>query len=475
MDSLPVLFLPIIEWEFRRQRPQQLARCFSRSGDRVYYPFLRLREDRPAPELVESGIWRIGLAGNPGLDPYRDRLPAADVESALASLRELSAEHPLDGCWVIAQLPFWRPLAERVRETFGGALLFDCMDDFSSFGDHGDLGDEESALARAADLVTVTAQALHDKLAPHNPRCVIVRNGCDPEHFGPGFARRLTQRPSTSRFVAGFFGGIHDWFDVPLVEGIARLRPDWQIWLVGDTYRCEVEPLRALANVTFFGEVPYTELPRVASFFDVGLIPFRRTPLTEATNPVKVYEMLAAGLPVVAVDLPELRSLLPLVALASSPEEFVAKIEEIRREPPELRARRREAALRCSWVERFLALRRAMDETAVPLRPSASAGGAPTLKSLGVADFEGRRQALLQELQGAVDALVPQVADLEGQRLSLLEQRDRVQAEAGRLGAELARVEGERLRLERQLHQLGSSRWLRLGVRLGLLRSAPGT
>src|SRR5689334_4879743 len=112
MLGAPVLFLPIIEWEFRVQRPQQLARCFARPGDRVYYAGLRQKREPGAPRPVESGIWRLDLAGNPGLDPYRDRLSAEDVETALAGLARLAAPaggegHPLEGGWIVVHHPFW--------------------------------------------------------------------------------------------------------------------------------------------------------------------------------------------------------------------------------------------------------------------------------------------------------------------------------------------------------------------------------
>ncbi|HEV8629480.1 MAG TPA: glycosyltransferase, partial [Thermoanaerobaculia bacterium] len=449
-----ILFLPIIEWTFRRQRPQQLARCFARAGWRVYYPRLRLAAQAEPPQLVESGIWQLTLAGDPELDPYQRPLSAADAASALSSLQGLPPAHDLRGCWVVAQLPGWRALAEAARAAFGGALLFDCMDDFSSFGDHADLGSEERALAVAADLVTVTAEALHAKLAPASRRCRIVRNGCDPEHFGPAIARpRPGRRP-----VVGFFGGIHDWFDGPLVAALARRRPEWNFWLVGDTYRGNVEELRALSNVRFWGELSYAGLPRVASWFDVGLIPFVRTPLTLATNPVKVYEMLAAGLPVVAVDLPELRPLQPLVALGEGVDELEALLAAALAEEPVLRQRRREVALQHSWVERFLELRAAMAEAA----PQVGAEVALEPDGSGEAVFDaalepgrlGRSAADRDEENARLLALAE----------SLVEQRDRVHAEAERLAGELQRVEGERLAGERALHAIHTSRSWRIAT-----------
>src|SRR6202035_2876551 len=231
-----------------------------------------------------------------------------------------------------------------------------------------------------------------------------------------------------------------------------------EIWLAGDTYRGEVDALRALPNVRFLGELAYADLPRVASAFDVGILPFKVTPLTEAADPVKVYEMLAAGLPVVAVDLPELRRLAPLVALARTPEEFAARVDEALAEPLSLRETRRQAARRCSWVERFLELRRAMDEVAggVPrCRPE------PNRQALGL-HHGGYEAADLHARLSHLEAVEREGARLRTERCSIAEQLDRVQAEAARLAAEVERIEADRLGLEREVARVTSSRAWRL-------------
>src|SRR5579864_654919 len=312
MSSRPILFLPIVEWTFRVQRPHHLARCFARAGHRVYYADLRLAAEPRSPTLEESGIWRLALAGDPAHDPYRDRMQPAAAERAAAGLQAVTREHPehpLSGCWIVAELPSWRPLAEAVRRAFGGLILFDCLDDYAAFGDHAPLLDEESGLARTADLAVAATEPLRRKLADLGVRCITVRNACEHEHFAPAAARVRQAGPP----VVGFWGGIHDWFDGALLAELARQRPDWEFCLVGDTYRGEVEPLAALANVRFLGELPYADLPRIASRFDAGIIPFKLTPLTAVAETVKVYEMLAAGLPVVASELPELRRFAPHV------------------------------------------------------------------------------------------------------------------------------------------------------------------
>ncbi len=76
--------------------------------------------------------------------------------------------------------------------------------------------------------------------------------------------------------------------------------------LIGRESGADLSALAALPNVHRLGEVPYASLPEHLAAFDVCTIPFRRTPLTEATNPVKLYEYLATGKPVVARRLPEI-------------------------------------------------------------------------------------------------------------------------------------------------------------------------
>src|SRR5262249_53405777 len=133
--------------------------------------------------------------------------------------------------------------------------------------------------------------------------------------------------------VVGYYGAIAEWFDSDLVADLAERRPDWRFILVGSTFTADLRRLARLENVDLVGEVPYGQVPRWLSLFDVTILPFRRNALTEATNPVKAYEILAAGKPLVSVPLPEMVRLAPLIRLASSAGEFEKEIAE------ELRAR----------------------------------------------------------------------------------------------------------------------------------------
>ena len=91
------------------------------------------------------------------------------------------------------------------------------------------------------------------------------------------------------------------------MRDVARAYPDCLVLLVGNDTASVGARLADEPNVVLTGEVPYDRLPYYLHAFDLAMLPFKVMPLTLATNPVKVYEYLGAGKPVVSVDLPEMR------------------------------------------------------------------------------------------------------------------------------------------------------------------------
>ncbi len=194
--------------------------------------------------------------------------------------------------------PFWYDIARVVPNS---RLVYDCMDHHEGFGnnDYALLCLERELIAEA-DVTITTSSWLENAVAPHARKVEILRNACDFEHFSKVPA--VVDRDRHGRPVIGYYGAIAEWFDLDLVELVANSHPECSVVLIGaDTVNAKSR-LGKLPNVTFTGEVPYGLLPQYLHGFDVCLLPFKIIPLTLATNPVKAYEYLSAGKPVVAVD-----------------------------------------------------------------------------------------------------------------------------------------------------------------------------
>lgn len=321
------LVFSIIGWDFRIQRPQHLARELSRTGDATFYiePFFIADAQagyqiRQLDESLPLYAVTLHLAGAPQI--YFKAATPEQQSQLRKSLAMLVRDWGIESGSAMVEHPYWTPLVLAMPNT---VRLYDCMDHHEGFGGMPqDMVDLEHVLMQQADTVTVTSQWLHTWATGRGVGTHIVRNGCDYQHF----SRQPAQiyQSDGGRPVIGYFGAIAEWFDVVLVEKIARTFAHCEVLLVGaDTVQAD-KVLGKLPNVRMVGERPYTELPFYLHGFAVALLPFQRIPLTLATNPVKVYEYLCAGKEVVCTDLPEISQFTDLVHKAADHDAFIAAI-----------------------------------------------------------------------------------------------------------------------------------------------------
>ncbi len=236
------------------------------------------------------------------------------------AMRRLGMRRPIS--WSF--LPSAATVAGRLDEEF---VVYHVVDEFSAFSDaSAHVAELEARLLRRADLVIASSEKLlHDKRKV-NPRAVLVRHGVDHAHF----ARALEPGPlpeplrALPRPVIGFFGLVADWIDLGLVRRVADAFPHASVVVLGKVVT-SLAPLEGARNVHLFGRRPYAELPDWCRGFTVALTPFRRNTLAIAANPLKAREYVAAGLPNVCTDLPELRRI-PGCTVTVSDEEFVAAV-----------------------------------------------------------------------------------------------------------------------------------------------------
>ena len=299
------------------------------------------------PNLHVVSPLAVPLPGVPGMDRLNSVIVAASIRHFA---RRAGLKNPI--LWTF--LPNTVGLLVRLGES---RVIYHCVDEYSAFAGvpREALRRMEYELVRRADLVLTSSESLCRERRRLNPCTYFVSHGVDVAHFSRTLDPGMTAPPDAAdlkRPVVGFFGLIAEWIDLELIREIARRRPDWNVLLIGKA-TVDTSILRGLPNVRLIGQKPYDSLPAYCRAFDVGIIPFRVDDLTTKANPLKLREYLAAGLPVVSSDLPEVRKYADVVRIAAGADGFIDAIEASLGERGEVAARTRiEAMKNESWEAR---------------------------------------------------------------------------------------------------------------------------
>jgi GT2 family glycosyltransferase len=352
-----VICFSIIDWDFRWQRPQQIMSEFANRGHRVFYistsRFAPPRKKKPY-EAVElrPGVWEIQLQTTRFVDVYSGVLEPNVVRALLAEISAVRRDFDISAAVGYVQVATWAPLAQEARDRFGWRIVYDCMDEWNNFpGMKRELLETEDRLVRSADVLVVSAQRLWDKYAPRNPNTVLARNGTNFEHFHAVPPNHLLE--DAPRPIVGYFGAIADWFDLELMLRLAKERPSYTFVLLGGVFDVSMAALQALPNVHVLGQKPYDLMPAYLQRFDVCMIPFKVNAITEATDPVKFYEYISQGKPVVAPRMPELYPYREYLYIADDHDDFIRKVDiAVAENDPALRERRIALARENTWTER---------------------------------------------------------------------------------------------------------------------------
>jgi teichuronic acid biosynthesis glycosyltransferase TuaH len=293
-----IILLSPINWDGPLfQRPQQVARAFAKLGYLFIY-------------VIPNGSSEVK-----GFKEIEKKLILTNQQELVLGIEdqyilELYSTHIIDHTNIIQE-----SLNKDVR------IIYEYIDELSDelASPIPDYFKElhKKILKNEKIFISASADKLLDDVKKYrNKNCTLITNGVDLEHFtGDNFLEEDKMDSDYMGFIkkykfrVGYFGALANWFDYELMEYVADQNPSLGIILLGYNYDGSLDKANLLKkkNVFMIGPLDYDTLPSYAQYFSVSTIPFLVNEITESTSPVKLFEYMAMGKPIISTDLPECR------------------------------------------------------------------------------------------------------------------------------------------------------------------------
>ncbi len=339
------------------RRPQLAGRDLARIARRLRRGF--------APPRLQDGVWVqsplvLPFHGNAAARTLNAHLLPALVRRGVA---RLGSTRPILWAYV--------PQAEVLLDTLDPALVvYHCVDDIASQPgiDGESFRAAEARFARRADLVIASAPALERRMRTLNDSVLFAPNVAHTALFS-----RALQEGATDPALAALPGPrivftgavVASKLDFALLIELARCSPETSIVLVGPIGpgdpTTDVSALAAEPNIHLLGTRSYERLPEILRGADVAIVPYARNTLTDSIFPMKIYEYLAAGLPVLATRLPSIEGVADVSFANSGAEMASLAAQALATDTPELRRERSARASGHSWERRIQEIEAALE------------------------------------------------------------------------------------------------------------------
>ena len=358
-------------WRNRHQIMSRLAR-----RNRVLFveprPYLRqvlrAREPRASGPRLRHLQDGLHIYRPPQSAPVSGRQPLKALFDARRRRSLLEAMARVGMCRPILWLcrPWQADVVGRYNERL---LIYHVVDQYAAYEEEfaDQVGGErlqaiaalDEKMVRQADLTIVTSPALLEAKRGLSPHVHLVRNGVDIAAFAAALSAPSPPPADIAALpapIVAIAGVVNEKINLALLRDLARARPQWSLAFIGPvSLRFDKHQLEwlDLPNVHFLGHKPVEMLPHYIAASHVCLMPYKINEWTHHIDPLKMYEYLAAGKPVVSTDIPSARAFSPPLQIAHDTAGFVSGVETALTEASDTQseAARRLASLH-SWEER---------------------------------------------------------------------------------------------------------------------------
>lgn len=321
--EITIVYPPSIDYFFMHQRPQQMMKALAEAGANVI--FINPADLFPQAEKI--------------FYPFPD-LPNFIVLHRSIDYRKYARGKIVFWC-AVNQSSFIQSYDHDLA-VFNSCDL--ATDEFSAWKT------QVPIMEKLTQITFASASAIYEEHLQRGVNTVLLPNGADYEHFkqAADYMQRPDDLPDTGgQPLIGYYGAIYTWLDVELVYRIADKYP---VVLIGSNklYNLSISH----PNVTMLDMKPYQQLPAYLSWFDVAIIPFKLSQMIKGCDPVKFYEYIAAGKPVIATEMHELKKFSNIIYFADR-ENVLDRVDSAIADnnPSKVRWRQR-VAFKNSWKNR---------------------------------------------------------------------------------------------------------------------------
>ncbi len=303
-----VVYPPSIGWYVSLfQRPQQMALAFARLGYLVFYG---VHAEEGIGELIEPRAERVYL--------YAESWAMAEAMRQLADPITLSYVYNFS---MTKKLTDPRVVFEHIDE----------LEVFTTTYAIKNLRDWYDEAVEGAEVVVGSARDLLHTVKQRRPDAFLCPNGVDYRHFADYTEGEppedIADIAGGDRPIVGYYGALAEWVDYPLIRRSATELSDFEFVFIGPDYDGSIKEhteVFGLPNVRWLGVKEYGELPAYLHYFDVATIPFVVNEVTHSVSPIKLFEYMAGGRPVVTPNLRECAHY-EAVQVAIDADDYVAK------------------------------------------------------------------------------------------------------------------------------------------------------
>jgi len=299
---MPTIVYPsTIDYAWLYQRPQQLLKEIAALGYKVIY-YNNEVYFRQKSSIIET---------SPNFLLCRSDIP----------LRYLKIEEPIIS-WIS-----YPPHVSQIGNFNEKFVVFDALDnasdEFSSWSKHLD------TISSKSDIILTTSQKLYNYHKKNHSNVNMCPNAADFKHFNKAhrlFATRPKDLPQNFKPIVGYFGALATWIDWDLMKYISKQNKNLNFVMIGPSFNGHQPPIKS-NNVYFLGRKNYLDLPLYLQYFDVSIIPFKLSSMIEGCNPIKMYEYLSSGKPVIATNMPEVANVKEIY-IGKTPKAFNLKLQQ---------------------------------------------------------------------------------------------------------------------------------------------------